>query len=227
MQKIKKIYRSTYAGESIVTELVLEGNEWQPETEYIPNSVFSTHTTTQALAIGNGPSRQEFDLTHIKNHKGGILARDKLQTYGCNLLYKEFQPDFLVAVTKDKVNEIANSGYCADHIVYTNAQYLLEYPGKFYLTPQNPAYDAGSLAAYLACFDGHSKVFLLGYDGYVDSAENAFWIKTLESVIRTYNDVDFVRVMPSNEYACSDTLMRLPNFRQIGFRQFVLEADIG
>lgn len=227
MQKIKKIYRSNYAGESIVTELVLENNDWQPETEYIPNSVFNSHTTSQALAIGNGPSRQEFDLTHIKNHKGGLFAQDKLQTYGCNLLYKEFEPDFLVAVNKDKVNEIAGSGYCSGHIVYTNAQYLLEYPGKFYLTPQNPAYDAGALAVYLACFDGHRKVFLLGYDGYADSVENAFWIKTLESVMLTYNDVEFVRVMPSKYYACSDILLRLPNFRQISFREFVLEADIG
>lgn len=227
MQKLKQIYRSNYAGEDIVTELVLSQNEWTPETEYIPNSVFSTHTTSQAIAIGNGQTRQEFNLDLIANHRGGLFASDKLQSYGCNYLYQEFTPDFLIATDAQKVKTIAESGYCDNHIVYTNAQYLLEYPGKFYLTPQNPAYDAGSLAIYLACFDGHKKVFLLGFDGYAESADNQFWIKTLLAVMNTYSDVDFVRVCPTKKYACSEQLQRQVNFRQIDFNEFVIEADIG
>ena len=227
MQKLKQIYRSNYAGEAIVTELVLSDNEWAPETEYIENSVFNVHTTSQAIAIGNGATRQGFDLAHIKNHRGGLLATDKLQSYGCNLIYKEFEPDFLVTAGVDKVDDLANSGYCEDHIVYSNAQHLLDYPGKFYLTPQNPAYDAGALAAYLACFDGHTKVFLLGYDGYSNDSDDAFWVSTLMQVMATYSNTEFVRVMPTNKYVCADALLRVPNFRQIDFREFVLEADIG
>jgi hypothetical protein len=227
MQKLKQIYRSSYAGESIVTELNLSNNEWDPVTEFVPNSVFNTHVTTQAIAIGNGPTRNEFDLTHIARHRGGILARDKLQSYGCNYLYQEFTPDFLVATDRDKVKTIAESGYCDDHIVYTNAQYVLEYPGKFYLTPQNPAFDAGSLAVYLACFDGHSKVFLLGYDGYSDRPEDVFWVKTLCAIMETYSAVDFVRVCPTARHECTEELQQRVNFRQISFRDFVLEADIG
>jgi hypothetical protein len=59
MQKLKQIYRSSYAGESIVSELILSHNEWEPKTEYIANSVFSTYTTKQAIAIGNGPKPTE------------------------------------------------------------------------------------------------------------------------------------------------------------------------
>ena len=227
MQKLKQIYRSTYAGESIVTELNLTNNEWDPVTEFVPNSVFNTHVTTQAIAIGNGPTRLEFDLGHIARHRGGLFAKDKLQSYGCNYLYQEFTPDFLVAVDTEKVKTIAESGYCDDHIVYTNAQYLLEYPGKFYLTPQNPAFDAGSIAAYLACFDGHSKVFLMGFDGYSDSSEDVFWVKTLLAIMETYSAVEFVRVCPTANYVCTANLQRRTNFRQISFRDFVLEADIG
>lgn len=227
MQKLKQIYRSNYAGESIVTELTLENNEWSPTTEYVPNSVFSTHTTTQAVAIGNGDTRKQFDLRHIARHKGGLFAANKLQSYGCNYLYQDFTPDFLVAVDAEKVKTIAESGYTTEHIVYTNAQYMLDYPGKFYLTPQNPAYDAGALAAYLACFDGHEKVFLLGYDGYTNEEEHRFWTETLLSVITTYSGVEFIRVMPTKDYAVADVLQRQVNFRQIGFRDFVLEADIG
>jgi hypothetical protein len=228
MQILKQIYRSNYAGESIVSELVLSNNDWQPTTEYITNSVFNTHTTNQAIAIGNGPSRDEFNLTHITNHRGGVLARNKLQSYGCNLVVNTgFNPDFLIVTDPDKVTAIAESDYAQDHIVYANAQYVIQHPGKFYLMPQNPAYDAGAMAAYLACFDGHTKVFLLGYDSYTNDNADSFYIKTLTAVMDTYKETEFVRVMPTAKYVCSDQLQSRVNFRQIGFRQFVTEADIG
>ena len=166
MQKLKQIYRSSYAGESVVTSLTYENADWTTETEYVPNSVFNAHTTTQAVAIGNGESRLGFDLNHVLNHISGIGGVDSLQTYGCNALYRDYTPDFLVAVGDDIVKEIAYSGYTAKNIVYTNGQHILEYPGMFYLIPQNINYDAGAIAAYMACFDGHKKVFLLGYDSY-------------------------------------------------------------
>jgi len=247
MQKIKEIYRSNYSGENIVTELTYEKGEWAPVTEHIPNVVFNTHTTSQAIAIGNGQSRLGFDLKFIANHKGGLLAVDKLQSYGCNGLYRDFAPDFLVAVGSAIIEEIANSGYTTDNIVYTNAQYLSKYPGKFYIVPQNPTLDAGALALYLACFDGHTKIYLMGYDGnqglepvnnvYKDTAgypastimENntLFWSKSLINVMTAYPMVDFVRVAPNANYWMDSELAKLPNLRQIDFRQFVLEADIG
>jgi len=228
MHKIKQIFRSSYAGESIVSELELSKNNWEPKTEYIKNSVFNTYTTRQAIAIGNGLSREGFDLSLIKNHRGGLLARDKLQSYACNLVINEgFEPDFLVATDPEKVQAVVDSNYADDHIVYTNAQYIVKHPGKFYLIPQNPSYDAGALAAYLACFDGHKKLFLLGYDKYFDDPTNTFFINTLTTVMDTYNETEFIRVCPKASVACSSQLQRRVNFRQIGFRDFVTEADIG
>ena len=246
MHKLKQIYRDTYAGENVVTSLTLSGNAWEPETEHVPNRVFNTHTTSQAACIGNGESRLGFDLNLIGRHRGGILGADRLQSYGCNALYRDFPPDFLVA-TGNSVKEIAESGYCVSHIVYTNGQNIIEYPDQFYLIPQNPSYNAGAIAAYLACFDGHTKVFLLGYDfnhgvepsnnvykgsaGYVNADvlqdNTKFWAMTLTHVIRTYPEVDFVRVMPTKNYWIPDEFVSLPNFRQIDYRDFVLEADIG
>jgi hypothetical protein len=230
MQKIKQLYRSNYSGENVVTQLTLEGGEWNPTTESVPNSVFNTHTSTQAVAIANGPTREVFDLTHIANHKAGLGGADRLQSYGCNRLYKEFTPDFLIAVGDENVKEIADSGYCDNNIVYANGDALLAYPGKFYLVPQNVYYDAGSLAAYMACFDGHKKVFLMGYDSYTEQKDHpnqTFFVQTLATVINTYSDVDFVRVMPLDTYSLITELDSLPNFRQIDYRAFVLEADIG
>jgi hypothetical protein len=246
MQKLKQLYRSSYAGENIITQLTYENGDWNPETEMVPNQVFNTYTTTQALAIGNGESRLGFNLTHIANHKGGLFGSNRLQTYGCNALYRDFAPDFLVAVGDKIVKEIAESTYPNENIVYANGQHIIDYPGKFYLIPQNVAFDAGALAVYLACFDGHKKIFLLGYDGYdvpspinnvykgtngyADPAEiqnEAFWNMSLHTVIETYSDVEFVSVMPTQNWYLASVFDSKPNFRQIDFRDFVLEADIG
>ena len=246
MQKLKQLYRSSYPGENVITQLTYENGEWHPTTEMVPNQVFNTFTTTQALAIGNGRSRLEFDLTHIARHKGGLLGADRLQTYGCNALYRDFTPDFLVAVGNDIVKEIAESSYTNDGIVYANGQHVIEYPGKFYLIPQNVAFDAGALAVYLACFDGHKKVFLMGYDGYDEDSHvnnvytgtngypahdekqnETFWNLSLNAVIETYPEVEFVSVMPTTNWYLSGMFDSKPNFRQIDYRDFVLEADIG
>jgi len=227
MQILKKIYRSSYPGEEVITSLTYEGGEWKPETEHVPNSVFNTYTTTQAIAIGNGESRLGFDLRHIAEHKGGLFGANRLQSYGCNALYRDFTPDFLVAVGDTIIEEIANSGYCDNNIVYAHGEHLLDYPSKFYLIPQNVSYDAGALAAYMACFDGHKKIFLMGYDGYytglesvnnvykdtngypesIHQQDNAFWQMTLGHVMGTYTDVEFVRVMPTANYIVSDDFL--------------------
>ena len=246
MQKLKKIYRDSYGGENVVTSLTYTDTEWVAVTDYVPNAVFNTHSTAQAIAIGNGESRSTFDLQHIANHKAGLGGADRLQSYGCNALYRDFAPDFLIVVGEEIAKEVALSDYPSTNLVYAHGEHVIEYPGKFYLIPQNISYDAGAIAAYMACFDGHKKVFLMGYDGYekVSAVNNiykdtngypvtgteqnqAFWTKSLKVVMTTYDDVEFIRVMPMSSYWCPPDWESLPNFRQIGFRDFVLEADIG
>ena len=246
MQNLKRLYRSNYAGEHVFTSLSLENNEWNPETEFVPNAVFNTHTTTQAVAIGNGESRKDFNLNFIARHAGGLLAENKLQSYGCNALYRDFYPDFLILTGDNIVKEVANSRYVDDRITYSTADNVLKYPGRLYLVPQNLYFDAGSLAVYLACFDGHKRIFMVGYDSYVeesavnniykdtagyptsDQTQNGAWFtKSLATVMSTYDDVDFVRVMPTNTYYTPVEFQQLVNFRQIDYRQFAIEADLG
>jgi hypothetical protein len=248
MQTLKQLYRDTYVGEHVVTSLSLNNQAWEPVTEHVPNSVFNTHSTTQAIIIGNGESRTDFNLTHIANHNAGLGGADRLQSYGCNALYRDFTPDFLVAVGAGIVDEIANTDYTTENIVYTNSHHLLKYPGKFYLIPQNIPYDAGSIAAYMACFDGHKKVFLLGFDGYDDQQaykvnniykdtnnyptsqeiqSSTFWLKTMTIVMNAYPDVEFVRVMPYPTWTTPAEFADRLNFRQISFREFILESDVG
>lgn len=248
MKEIKKLYRKSYSGEDVVTDLVHAGSKWNATKEFIPNSVINNQISNQACIIGNGISRKDFNLNAVIGHFGGLLARKKLQTYGCNALYRDYTPDFLVVSGDDSqiITEVANSGYCDNHVVYASAPHIQYHPGKFYLVPQDPAWNSGSIATMLAAFDDHKKIYLLGFDGQ-DTAhynynmyagtpgyQNAthaqaapdFLDITMKIIFDTYNDVDFVRVMPSKYASMPEAWKFCTNLRQISFREFVLEADL-
>ena len=245
MQTIKKLHRSNYTGESVVTNMTYSDGSWSFEREEVANSVTNNQISNKAVVIGNGNSRKSFNLTHIANHKGGLLAAGALQSYGCNALYRDFAPDFLVATGEEIIKEIADSSYTNDHIVYSHANALLDYPTKFYLTPQDPSWNAGAIAAYMACFDGHKTVYLLGFDGvdhdtdgyncYVGTNgypepssgySEAFWNKAMMQVFNTYDDVDFVRVVPTVGFRMPEEWNYVLNLRQIDFNTFVTEVDL-
>lgn len=245
MKTIKKLYRENYSGESVITNMTYSGGTWNFERESVPNAVTNNQISNRAVVIGNGVSRGRFDLAAVKRHRGGLLASGALQSYGCNALYRDFAPDFLVATGDDMIAELANSDYCNDHIVYTSAKPILDYPGKFYLMPQDPGWNAGALATYLACFDGHRTIYLIGFDG-IDSPNSGYniyadtraytrpsygysedyWVNSMLEVFNTYSDVEFVRVMPTVHYRMPEAWRFQVNLRQIDYRQFALEVDL-
>lgn len=246
MQKITKLYRKDYVGQNVVVDMTYEGDTWRYQHEWVPNDVHNNHTTTQAIVLGNGPSRLKIDLNLIKNHKGGLLARDRLQSYGCNGLYRDFAPDFLVAVGDSICDEIAKSAYHMGNVVFANGPQILKHPGRFHIIPQDPAWNAGALATYLACFDGHKKVYLLGFDGqdtpghnnniyagtagYMDkksTVTDAFWTQAMLSVFQCYDDVEFIRVAFSAKAPMPEEWKYCTNVRQVDFQTFILMADIG
>lgn len=236
MQTVKKIFRNTYNGEDIYSLATYQKGEWDYNTEFVPKIVNNQRFGKKAVIIGNGVSRKSFDLNILKNKEP--------QTYGCNALYRDFAPDFLIAIGKDIAKEIRIKGYAADHVVYSTPDNILNYPNTFHLIPQNPSWNAGALAAYLACFDGNSTIYLLGHDGidtpgfssnvYADTngykdyskITDTYWALAMGHVFKTYNLVDFVLVnetgrgyMPAEWYGHT-------NLRRINFRELVLECDL-
>jgi hypothetical protein len=245
MIKINKLSRKFYAGENIVVERIYQGGRWQDIVENVPNAVINSQTSNQAVVLGNGPGRLDFDLSTIKRHKGGLLGSKALQIYGCNALYRDFTPDFLVAVGNDIVKEIADSGYTDNNIVYTSSIHMLTYPNKFYLIPHDPYTDAGTTAAYIAAFDGHKKIFMIGFDGqdkpgynynvYADTAcyqpinTNVLtykWMADRRVLFDTYDDVEFIQVSLKGTERVPDEWKSCMNFRIIGLNQFVIEANL-
>lgn len=228
MYRIAQKYRATYDGEDVVTLLEFSGDKSTPTTEYVANNVFNNYLTTQAVVIGNGDSANFKDgklLEKIKNHRGGILASNKLQTYGTNETWRSIKCDFLVAIGDENVKPIVDSKYANENIVYSNAGMVLKYPGKLYLVPQDPPWNAGAIAAYLAAFDGHSKVFLLGFE--TDSKERPFWIKSAQIVFETYPETEFVYITEEPYGQFPKEWEALDNVRHIGVWDFIKEADIG
>jgi hypothetical protein len=246
MQKLQKIYRTNYGGERITTEAALRGSEWLYKTEWVPTAVANNQISKIATVVGNGSSRENFPTKIIFSHLAGRLGAKSMQTYGCNAIYRDFNPTFLIAVGDEMCQEVANSGYCDRNIVYANSDKILQYPNKFYLIPQDFISNAGTIATYLACFDGHERVYLLGFDNsageyynnniyagtncYAPANHNYsddYWIMAMEHVMSLYSEVEFVRVTSTPNYLCPPSWRRLENFRQISFNEYVIEADLG
>ena len=246
MLQIDKKYRKDYTGEDIIVERKHEGKKWWDQTETIPNMITNNQISNRAAIIGNGPSRLEFNLQNLKKPQG-LLGATTVQTYGCNALYRDFTPDFLISTGNNGiVTEIANSDYVNNNIVYSNAIHLLEHPSKFYLIPYDPYSDAGTTAAYIAAFDGHTTIYLIGFDGYDLQGHNSNiyadtngydlkWqfevegdklINNRAQLFNTYSDVDFVWVTSYGKNTVPETLKWCSNHRQISFRDLVLECDL-
>jgi hypothetical protein len=244
MLKLYKKYRRGYTGENIIVERSLTGGVWKTVTETVPNRVTNRQISNTAVVIGNGTNRLGFDLQNLKK-ASGLLGSRTVQTYGCNALYRDFTPDFLVAVGNNGiVDQIADGGYTNENIVYSSAMHLLEFPGKFYLIPHDVYADAGTTAAYIAAFDEHKKIYLIGFDGHetgwnnnVYAGTNGYdpkevdidhieWISNRKQLIDTYDEVDWVWVTPHGTNLVPEQLKPCLNFRQIDFRQLVLECDL-
>jgi len=244
MLKVAKSYRKDYTGEDIIVERKKEGTRWYETVETVPNAVTNNQISNRAVVVGNSPTRLEFNIQNLKK-VSGLLGADTLQTYGCNALYRDFTPDFLVAVGNEITQELAGSEYVKNNIVYTSAIHLLEYPNKFYLIPYNPYADAGTTAAYIAAFDGHKRIYLLGFDeqdtenynfnvyagtnGY-DATEadvgSDKWVANRLELFTLYNDVDFAWVTPYGRSTVPESHKSCTNLRQISMRDFVIECDL-
>jgi len=239
-------FRKDYEGEFVV-HTVIENRIARQEREWIPNTI-EAKQTGHALVIGNGISRLEykvhFDL--FRSHRAGRYAEKKLSVYGCNALHRDANPHFLIVNNPYIAQEVVDSGYADTNIVITTAKNILKYPNKFHLIPFDLGFSAGPTALYIAAFDGNKKVYFIGFDGQdsatfnnnVYAGTNAYaartahvssekWEQQAAEVFNAYSQTEFVRVMPSNGYAIPELWKPILNFRQIGWNDFVREADIG
>ena len=114
-----------------------------------------------AFVLGNGLSRKDIKLDHLPEW-GKI--------YGCNALYREFTPDFLIAVDAKMILEICESNWQLHHTVWTNPNKNMEkYKGLNFFKPSQ-GWSSGPTALWLATHHGHKTLYILGFD-YVGTQE--------------------------------------------------------
>ena len=240
-----KLYRKNYTGEDIIQERTLQDGVWNTVKEHVPNNVINNQISNRAVVFGNGQSRLIIDANHILNKKSGLLGAATLQSYACNAFYRDHTPNFLVVTDRRIAEEISKTNYTDDNIVYTRSSVSLEFPRQFYLIPHDPDADAGTTATYLACFDGHKKIYLLGCEGQWDAGTNNNiyagtngydakdanissdkWAENFAQIFCLYDDVDFAFVTLRGNHVIPESWKSIINLRQITIRDMVLEADL-
>lgn len=176
-----------------------------------------------AFVVGNGTSRKDIDLTQLKRWG---------KVYGCNALYREFEPDVLVATDAPISEQIQLSGYPGTHCFYTR----VPGPGALAIPDDVHRYSSGPVATALAAKDGNSLIYMLGFDMgpsktglfnnvyadtefYKTSESNPTytgnWARQIVEIAKKYPKVEFVRVQgtttaPVKQFEKVNNLKHLP-----------------
>ena len=159
---------------------------------------------TRAFVCGNGVSRQTIDLNQL---------RPLGKIYGCNAMYRDFEPDCLVATDRPIAETIQNSGYSKTHRFHTRKP--LHDSGALLVPKKYHGNSSGPIATALAALDGHSTIYMLGFDmGPTVNAKfnNVYagtefyrkpdaaptytgnWVKQLCVITKDFPQITFVRV---------------------------------
>jgi len=182
----------------------------------------------RSFVFGNGRTRLNIDFDEVKPY--GLI-------YACNAVYRDYRPDYLVAVDTKMILEINESGYQKNNSVWTN--YNIQYKNfeKFNYFEPNLGWSSGPTALNLATSHGPDEVYIFGFDysglkgklnnvyansvNYKKSTDSATyngnWLKQTETIIKTNPNVRYYRVNVENFY---ETRWEFSNYKSILFNDF-------
>jgi hypothetical protein len=216
-------YRRDYTGEFVIVNSIWKEGKRTQQREWIPNPIENQHISGRATCIGSNIDRVKFDYKRLERHRGGLLSTLKLQTYGVGDIAQEMFLDFAVEDRPEKLQELLDSKYYEDHVVYTTAKNCILHPGDFYLIPLNPKLLLPTLPVYLAAFDGHQEIFLLGYTKDMTYGSDT-WKNQVREVIQSYSGVKFYFVgEPTN---IPELWLDCANATAMSIREYVSYCDI-
>lgn len=105
-----------------------------------------------AFIIGNGLTRKKFNLNKLIGQ--GC-------TFGCNALYRDFTPDYLVAIDDKIIEEITQSDYPMNRFIVPPNEEQYE-PAEH--NPSRPRSNAGMNACFEAIKKDFKTLYLFGFD---------------------------------------------------------------
>jgi hypothetical protein len=190
---IQERYRRDYNGEFLIVETKIVDGVKQQIREWVPNQVENNHISGRAAVIGSSSDKMLFDYRRLAKHRGGLQGKKKLQTYGTNGLWRDIKLEFYISCDDNDLETLKDSAYNETTLVYTNTTRCLKYPNQFYLIPFSPYLCDLALAIYLAAFDNHREIFMIGYNNDIAS-QGRNWQQDVNAVIQTYSNTQFVLV---------------------------------
>jgi hypothetical protein len=220
---MKAHYRSDYPGEFVILESKWSGGKKTETREWIANPIENHHLSGRAACIGSNLDQKHFDYTRLQQHRGGLLSSKKLQTYSTGTAALTMRLDFAIETNVDKLNKLLEIGYQINNVVYTSPRHCIAYPGEFYLIPNRPRIVDIATVVYLAAFDGHKEIFMLGYTDETKCGHTD-WISQIAGIFRAYTGTKFYLVgestrMPDSWVSCS-------NAQTMSYRDFIGYCDV-
>ena len=220
---IREQYRSDYEGEFVITESRWSGGKKSQNREWVENPIKNQHISGRAACIASDVDKERFDYTRLQRHKGGLLGSKKLQTYGTGSITKEMRLDFAVEINKPILQDILDRAYSTDNIVYTTTRNCLVNPGEFYLIPYNTLMAMEALILWLAAFDGHKEIYMIGYNNLTNGTISE-WMSHVNTVISVFPSVKFTLV--GEETIMPVEWRKNANVECMTHRGFVTHCDV-
>lgn len=183
-----------------------------------------------AFVLGNGTSRKPIDLHELKSF--GTL-------YGCNALYRDFEPDYLVAVDTKMILEINKAGYQHSHKVWTNPNRAFRGMNGFNFFNPSKGWSSGPTALWLASTHDISDVYILGFDyqGIEEKINNIYastpnykkshdratyhgnWLNQTCITCQKFSQKRYIRVLGEHAFIPKE-LTRIDNLSHISIEEF-------
>ena len=180
-----------------------------------------------AFVLGNGTSRAKLNLENLKTNA---------TIYGCNALYREFEPDHLVAVDVKMVNEIVATGYHNTHSVWTNPNKGINTKTNINFFSPHKGWSSGPTALWFASQSGYKNIYIAGFDyqglngkfnnvysdtfNYKRSGDSATffgnWLNQTERTIREHPTIKYYRLIEQGGFV-PDKLTALKNLQHITY----------
>jgi hypothetical protein len=216
-------YRQEYPGEFVVLRTTWSAGKKQQEREWIDNPIENQHLSHRAACIGTNSDLARLDHTRLQTHRGGLLGSKKLQTYGTGDIALTMRLDFAVELDNEKLQQLKALQYTEHNIVYTNTKLCIANPGSCYLIPYTPNLQTEVVPIYLAAFDGHHEIFLIGYNN-DSSIASTGWISQVATIMTAYSGTKFFVVgtksnIPPSWFDC-------PNVEHMDYRKFITYCDV-
>ena len=186
-----------------------------------------------AFVLGNGTSRSSIPLEPLR--KFGKI-------YACNAIYRDFDPDFLIAVDSKMIIELDKARYQHKVPVWTNENKLFEKMSGLNFFNPSKGWSSGPTALWLASEHKNKEIYILGFDyvgvgreleqvnniyagtdNYKRKEERATyygnWLKQTVVTIQKFSKKRYIRVVEEDSFIPKD-FQPLSNLEHITVAEF-------